>query len=378
MGTRASGNRLCGCASNTDWDQQSDNVGSGRIFRGWDSVPFDGHKKDTIRDDGACSRQECDKPKLTSQTVIKGVRTCRICSKNYFNGWGVWKNQVFNAKHRVQHDSSKGTCERGGANNTDGKGKDSRAFGDTTLQSHTKENEDWFHIFCDSMVECVSGEIRDITDHLATGTADALAFGLQETLSSATRNLLWSAQWTDAYKHHGVARPWGHSIGTNGQLAGKHKVYCINTGQVLKRCSFTPMPMPDRVIKQVYRIGEQEGQGQTFRFLNWQRQAYEWTDEVPEDDDDFQGLLEDKVEANPYPNISAELPGVELKEEEREFQMILDKPEPDFWDMAVAALHNAGIDGNKKIRAGRTWALAAAQAVQQGAALVEADENELV
>ncbi len=51
---------------------------------------------------------------------------------------------------------------------------------------------------------------------------------------------------------------------------------------------------------------------------------------MPEDDDDFQGLLEDKVEANPYPNISAELPGVELKEEEREFQMILDKPEPDF------------------------------------------------
>ena len=58
--------------------------------------------------------------------------------------------------------------------------------------------------------------------------------------------------------------------------------------------------------------------------------------------------------------------------------MILDKPEPDFWDMATAALHNAGIDGNKTIQAGRARALAAAHAVQQGAALVEANENELV
>ena len=88
--------------------------------------------------------------------------------------------------------------------------------------------------------------------------------------------------------------------------------------------------MPDRVIKRVHKIGEQEGQGRTFHFLNRQKQAYEWTDEVPEDDDDFQGLLEDEAEAAPYPNISAELPGVELNEEEQDFQTILDKPEPDF------------------------------------------------
>ncbi len=33
-----------------------------------------------------------------------------------------------------------------------------------------------------------------------------------------------------------------------GNLQGSVKVYCINTGRVLKRRSFTPMPMPDRVI----------------------------------------------------------------------------------------------------------------------------------
>ena len=55
------------------------------------------------------------------------------------------------------------------------------------------------------------------------------------------------------------------------------------------------MPMPDRVINQVNKIGEREGQGRTFRFLNRQKQAYEWTDEVPKDDDDFRGQLEDEV-----------------------------------------------------------------------------------
>ena len=140
------------------------------------------------------------------------------------------------------------------------------------------------------------------------------------------------------------------ALGPTGNLQGSVKFYCINTGQVLKRRSFTPMPMPDRVIKQVNKIGEREGQGRTFCFLNRKKQAYEWTDEVPKDDDDFQGLLEDEVEAAPYPDISAELPGVELDKEEREFQTILDKPELDFRDMAAAALHNAGIDGDETAR----------------------------
>jgi len=90
------------------------------------------------------------------------------------------------------------------------------------------------------------------------------------------------------------------------------------------------MPMPDRVIKRVNKIGEREGQGQTFCFLSQHKQAYEWMDEVPEDKDDFQGLLKDKVEDAPYPDISAELRGVELDEKEQEFQTILDEPEPDF------------------------------------------------
>ena len=68
------------------------------------------------------------------------------------------------------------------------------------------------------------------------------------------------------------------------------------------------MPMPDRIIKRVNSIGSREKQGCTFRF------TYEWTDSVPEDDPDFQGLLED--DEAPFPDISTELPGVPLEEEE--------------------------------------------------------------
>ena len=77
--------------------------------------------------------------------------------------------------------------------------------------------------------------------------------------------------------------------------------------------------------------------------------AYQWTDSVPKDDPEFQGLLKNEDEA-PFPDVSAELPGVVLESEERDFTPITDEPEEDFWDLARAALHNAGIDPDQRIR----------------------------
>jgi hypothetical protein len=51
------------------------------------------------------------------------------------------------------------------------------------------------------------------------------------------------------------------ALGPTGNLQGSIKFYCLTTGRVLKRHSFTPMPMPDWVIKWVDAIGEREGQG---------------------------------------------------------------------------------------------------------------------
>ena len=65
------------------------------------------------------------------------------------------------------------------------------------------------------------------------------------------------------------------ALGPTGNLQGSVKFYCINTGRVLKRRSFTPMPMPDSVIKRVNGIGEREKQGRTFRFLNRHGEPYE-------------------------------------------------------------------------------------------------------
>jgi hypothetical protein len=54
-------------------------------------------------------------------------------------------------------------------------------------------------------------------------------------------------------------------------------------------------------------MGEQnrgvKKQGRSFRFLNCRAAPFKRTDEVPEDDAEFQGLLEDKEPA-PYPDVA--------------------------------------------------------------------------
>ena len=63
--------------------------------------------------------------------------------------------------------------------------------------------------------------------------------------------------------------------------------------------------MPDKVIDKVNRIGKSERQGREFRFLNCSKEPFSWTNLVPEDDPEFQGLLEEEV---PFPELSAQLP----------------------------------------------------------------------
>ena len=78
-------------------------------------------------------------------------------------------------------------------------------------------------------------------------------------------------------------------------------------------------------------------------------EPFEWTDEVPEDDPEFQGLLEETEDTAVYPDISAELPGVLLEEQEQDFQPLTDEPEPDFRDLASDALYNAGVNTDEAL-----------------------------
>ncbi len=106
--------------------------------------------------------------------------------------------------------------------------------------------------------------------------------------------------------------------------------------------------MPDRVIERVNTIGLHKRQGRTFCFLNWQLAPFEWTDSIPEDNDKFQGLLEEEEAA--FPDIIAEIPGVEIEAEEAAFQTVEDDPDPPFEDLAVATLDNAGINPHKQLQ----------------------------
>jgi hypothetical protein len=71
-----------------------------------------------------------------------------------------------------------------------------------------------------------------------------------------------------------------------------------------------------------------------------------------------------------------------LEEEEWDFQVVTDKPEPDFEDLAAAVLNNAGIDTADQLCAARVAAEAVAAAQirpqQDGPRLIEADPDKIV
>ena len=104
------------------------------------------------------------------------------------------------------------------------------------------------------------------------------------------------------------------------------------------------------------------------------KEPYEWTDEVPEDDPKFQGLLDENKHTAVYSDISAKLPGVELEEDEQDFETVTTEPEPEFHKSAGEALHNAGIDASGALRQARGNNLSQAQ----GPALLDTDKDELV
>jgi hypothetical protein len=186
---------------------------------------------------------------------------------------------------------------------------------------------------------------------------------LPGTYSEVHDKPLHSNQMT-ARTHEAIA------TGPTGNLQGSVKFYWLKTGQILKCRLFTALPMPDRVIKRVNAIGTREKQGQEFLFLNRRKEPYEWTDEVPEDDPKFQGLLKETAQ---YPDTPAKLPGVELKWEIKDNQVVTDEPEPDFAELAAAALENAGIDPQYRLRSAQ-----AAVDAPPGPTLIEANAEEIV
>ncbi len=91
-------------------------------------------------------------------------------------------------------------------------------------------------------------------------------------------------------------------------------------------------------------------------------------------------MLEEKA---PFHDVSAELPGVILEEEEEGgHQVVTDKLNSAFETLAAAALDNAGIDTAKQIRAARATSDLAARAhattQAEGPRLIKANEDKIV
>ena len=81
-------------------------------------------------------------------------------------------------------------------------------------------------------------------------------------------------------------------------------------------------------------------------FANRNRKDFDWSDEVPIDDQRFQGLLVLEPVAQ-YPDVPAELPGIEMEDEDGERPAVEVEEQPDEAGQAQLALENAVLgDGN--------------------------------
>ena len=208
-----------------------------------------------------------------------------------------------------------------------GQGEKQRDRRHTSIHTRTSETEDRNLILCSILNECFSGEERHLSSLLTARIDHKMEDGLQKTLQSESWHVLWGAQQAAFIQLYCIQD-------TRGYSPGQREVYCLNTGRVLKRRSFTPMPLPDSIITKVNAIGKKENQGRKFQSTDWRNKPFSWTDEVQADDMGFQGLPEQ--EEAPFPDISAKPPGIELERNQTDDQTngptnaVNDDPEPDF------------------------------------------------
>ena len=115
--------------------------------------------------------------------------------------------------------------------------------------------------------------------------------------------------------------------------------------------------------------------------MNYLNEPYTWTDTAPEDDPEFQGLLKEEGDAL-FPDVSVEIPGVPIKEEDGKYQNVTNEPKPGFKTLMAAALNNAGIDVATQVCSARAAADVADAVViavpPDGQLLVEAFEDKIV
>ena len=126
-------------------------------------------------------------------------------------------------------------------------------------------------------------------------------------------------------------------LGLTGNFNGTYKFLSLKTGKIIKRRKFDVIPTPDSVIRKINSWGRRDQSNGRLVFRDRNNNPYDWEEEhdiLIEDN-----AVEQEPEPAPYPDIPAEIPGVEL---ERDQPAITPDPEPTEEDAMDAAAQNAG------------------------------------
>jgi hypothetical protein len=123
-------------------------------------------------------------------------------------------------------------------------------------------------------------------------------------------------------------------------MQGSYKFLSLSTANTVTRRKFTEMPMTDSVIRMVDSSGKKEGCKNGLSFKNRKGDEYTFDNE-----DEYEMIAEARILA-PFPDISAEAPGILTKREEMigVNEVIQSEPEPSDKEQAMLAAANSGID----------------------------------
>jgi len=126
-------------------------------------------------------------------------------------------------------------------------------------------------------------------------------------------------------------------LGPTGNHQGTCKFLSLKTKKIIKRRKFDVIPTPDSVIKKINSWGRRDQATGRLVFRDRNNNPYDWEEEhdiLIEDN----AIEQEEPEPAPYPDIPAEIPGVEL---ERDQPAVTADPAPTDEEIADAAAANA-------------------------------------
>jgi hypothetical protein len=132
---------------------------------------------------------------------------------------------------------------------------------------------------------------------------------------------------------------WGICLGPTGNMQDSYKFLSLSTGKKIIRRKFMEMLMTESVMKQIDKWAKKDRTQNGLTFLNRNGMEHKFNY------DDNQATLVVQPESAPFPDISAEAPGILTEHEEiHGVSPIQDKPAQSDKERAMLAAENSGIE----------------------------------